>query len=145
MFSYFQRDSNCRKRQNALNSVKTNQLIEYHFSTGRKAENRRRNKQNLKKKIKNSRNEYRQEDRIYLYFLRFELSCDLGNIEAVRTPCLQMLQAVAVLTGSAALRGSSLLQLDQGPHHGCKSHFLRPPAGLPLADTLLLQPALVTL
>lgn len=87
-------------------------------------------------------------DRIYLCFWLFEPSCNLVNVKTVSislVPCKQMLQTVAVLTGGAALRGSGLFQLDQGPHHGCESHILHPPAGLPLADTLLLQLALVTL
>lgn len=67
------------------------------------------------KKIKNSRKEYRQEDTIYLDFLSFDPSCDLSNIEAVRSHlvlALQILLTLAVLTGGAALCGSGLLQLD---------------------------------
>lgn len=50
--------------------------------------------------------------------------------------------AGGVLTGGPALCRSGLLQLYEGPHHRRQGTRCVPPAGLPLADTLLLVSAL---
>lgn len=47
-----------------------------------------------------------------------------------------------VLTGGPALCRSGLLQLYEGPHHRCQGTRCVPPAGLPLANALLLVSAL---
>lgn len=47
-----------------------------------------------------------------------------------------------VLTGGPALRRSGLLQLYEGPHHRRQGTRCVPPAGLSLADALLLVSAL---